>query len=118
MNARQTKKYLKKQITKLQSDNDLMRRIIADSPKMQELYDVYTKPLNATYTTLPFQEFKVKGEIPVYMADVEGIIEYTKQSAAGDLFEGIRENITYEIDDERRPTSVTASIFVGRMGGE
>ena len=43
MNARQKKKRLKKQIDKLQSDNDLMRIIIADSPKMQELYDVYTK---------------------------------------------------------------------------
>ena len=43
MNARQKKKRLKKQIDKLQSDNDLMRIIMADSPKMQELYDVYTK---------------------------------------------------------------------------
>ena len=56
--------------------------------------------------------------IHVDMADVEAIIECAKQSAAKDLFEGIRENITYEIDDEYRPTSVTASIFVGRMGGE
>lgn len=39
MNARQTKKSLKKQIIKLKADNDLMRRIIADSPKIQELYD-------------------------------------------------------------------------------
>ena len=114
MNARQIKKYLKKQIAKLQSDNDLMRRIIADSPKMQELYDVYTKPCNVTHTTLPFQEFKVKRMIPVYMADVEGIIEHTKQSVAKDLFEGIKENITYEIDAEHRPTLITGSIFVGR----
>ena len=114
MNARQMKKCLKKQIDKLQSDNDLMRRIIADSPKMQELYDVYTKPLNTTYTTLPFQEFKIKRMIPVYMADVEGIIEHTKQSVAKDLFEGIKENITYEIETEHRPTSITGSIFIGR----
>ena len=114
MNARQMKKCLKKQINKLQSDNDLMRRIIADSPEMQELYDVYTKPCNVTHTTLPFQEFKVKRMIPVYMADVEGIIEHTKQSVAKDLFEGIKENITYEVEAEHGIKAITASIFVGR----
>lgn len=113
MNARQTKKYLKKQITKLQSDNDLMRRIIADSPKMQELYGLYTTPY-AIHTTIPFQEFKAKRMIPVYMSDVEGIIEHTKQAAAKDLFEGIKENITYEVEAEHRITAITASIFVGR----
>lgn len=114
MNARQMKKRLKKQIDKLQSDNDLMRRIIADSPTMQELYDAYTKPLNATYTTIPFQEFKVKRIIPVYMADVEGIIEHTKQAIAKDLFECVKENMTYEVEAEHRPISITGSIFIGR----
>jgi hypothetical protein len=115
MNARQVKKYLKKRINRLESDNDLMRRIIADSPTMQELYDVYTKPLNVIHTTLQCQEFKAKRMIPVYMADVEGIIEHTKQAVAKDLLESIKENITYEIDNERaRATSITASIFVGR----
>lgn len=114
MNARQTKKCLKKQIDKLQSDNDLMRRIIADSPKMQELYDVYTKPLNNICTTMSLQEFKARRMIPVYMADVDGIIEHTKQAVAQDLFEGIKDNITYEVNAEPRVTSITASIFVGR----
>lgn len=114
MNARQMKKCLKKQITKLQSDNDLMRRIIADSPKMQELYDLYNKPVNVSHTTMPFQEFKAKRMIPVYMADIDEIIEHTKQAVAKDLFEGIKENITYEVEAEHRPTSITASIFVGR----
>jgi len=115
MNARQTKKCLKKQIAKLQSDNDLMRRIIADSPAMQNLYDLYNKPLNITRTTLPFQEFKAKKMIPVYMADSDGIIEYAKREVAKDLLEGIKENITYEVESEQhRITAVTASIFVGR----
>ena len=117
MNARQMKKCLKRQIDKLQSDNDLMRRIISDSPEMQKLYDAYTEPLNVTHTTVPFQEFKVKRMIPVYMADVEGIIEHTKQAVAKDLFEGIKENITYEVNAKHRPTSITASIFVGRKRG-
>lgn len=114
MNARQMKKRLKKQIDKLQSNNDLMRRIIADSPKMQELYDVYTKPLNVTCATMPFREFIAKRMIPVYMSDVEGIVEHTKQAVAKDLFEGIKENITYEVEAEHRITAITASIFVGR----
>lgn len=114
MNARQTKKRLKLQIGKLQSDNNLMREIIADSPTMQELYDLYNKPLNVTHTTLPFQEFKAKRMIPVYMADVEGIVEHTKQAVAKDLFEGIKENITYEVESEHGITAITASIFVGR----
>ena len=114
MNARQTKKCLKKQIDKLQSDNDLMRRIIADSSKMQELYNVYTKPLNVTHTILPFQEFKVKRMIPIYMTDVEGTIDHIKQAVAKDLFEGIKENIIYEMDVEHRLTSITGSIFIGR----
>jgi hypothetical protein len=36
MNARQKAKKYKKKINTLESDNDLMRRIIADSPAMQE----------------------------------------------------------------------------------
>lgn len=114
MNARQMKKYLKKRINRLESDNDLMQRIIADSPTMQELYDVYTKPLNATYATLPFQKFKAKRIIPLCMADVEGIIEHTKQEVAEDLFKGIKDNITYEVEAEHRMKTITASIFVGR----
>ena len=114
MNARQIKKRLKKQISTLQSDNDLMRRIIADSPKMQELYDLYTKPLNITHTTMSFQEFRVKRKIPTHMAKFEGIIEDTQQLVAEDLFKDVKENITYEIDTEYESTSVTASIFIGR----
>lgn len=49
MNARQAKKHLKREIRRLKSDNDLMHRIIADSSTMQELYDLYNKPLNVVY---------------------------------------------------------------------
>ena len=114
MNARQKAKKLKKEICTIKSDNDLMRRIIADSPAMQELYDAYNKPKFVTHTTMQFQEFKAKRMIPVYMADIEGVIENTKQALAKDLFEGIKENITYEVDDKDMPPIITASIFVGR----
>lgn len=114
MNARQRVKKLKKEISTLNSDNDLMRRIIADCPAMQELYDAYNKPKFVTHTTMQFQESRAKRMVPVYMADVEGVIEHTKQSLAQDLFEGIKENITYEVDDRDRTSIITASIFVGR----
>lgn len=114
MNARQTKKRLKLQVNKLQSDNDLMRRIIADSPAMQEIYDLYNKPLNVTLAQLQFQEYRSKRMIPVYMADVGGIVEHTKHELANDLFEGIKQYITYEVESEHRITAVTASILVGR----
>ena len=113
MNARQKAKKLKKEINNLNSDNDLMRRIIADSPAMQELYDLYNKPKFVTHTTMYFQEFRVKRIIPVYMADIEGVIERTKQAVAEDLFEGIKENITYEVETDSREPIITASIFVG-----
>lgn len=114
MNARQTKKFLKKQINRLESDNDLMRRIIADSPNMQRIYDLYNKPYIVTHTTMPFQKFMARRMIPVYVGDVDGIIEYTKQAVAKDLFEAIKDNITYEVDAECMTPTITASIYVGR----
>lgn len=114
MNARQTKKFLKKQINRLESDNNLMRRIIANSPDMQRIYDLYNKPYTVIHTTMSFQKFMAKRMIPVYMRDVDGIIEYTKQAVAKDLFEGIKDNITYEIDTECMTPAITATIYVGR----
>lgn len=116
MNARQKVKKLKKEINVIESDNDLMRRIIADSPSMQELYDLYNKPKFVTHTTMQFKEFRVKRIInPVdYMADIEGIIERAKQALARDFFDDIKENITYEVDDKDMPPIITASIFIGK----
>lgn len=114
MNARQKVKKLKKEINVIESDNDLMRRIIADTPVMQELYDAYNKPKFVTHTTMQFQEFRAKRMIPVYMADIDGVIERTKQALARDFFEDIKENIAYEMDDEDMPPIITASIFIGK----
>ena len=113
MNARQKAKKLKKEINTLEYDNDLMRRIIADSPAMQELYDAYNKPVNVTHTTMQFQEYRAKRTIPVYMADIEGVVEHTKQALAEDIVDGIEEYITYKVDTECRVTTITASIFIG-----
>jgi hypothetical protein len=114
MNARQKAKKYKQKINVLKSDNDLMRRIIADTPAMQELYDAYNKPKFVTHTTMQFQEFRAMRVIPPYMVDVKGVIEHTKQAVAEDLFEEIKENITYEVDTEDKRSIITASIFVGK----
>ena len=120
MNARQTKKRLKKQINKLQMDNDLMRRIIADSPKMQELYDAYNKPLkNVTRTTMMFQEYRSKRYLPRDILDrpydAESIVSL-EEELAQDLFRDIKEHISYKAEAECMAPTITASIFVGVKG--
>lgn len=109
MNARQMKKQMKKQIDKLQSDNDLMHQIIADSPSMQELYDRWTQPLNVVHSSMRFQKFKVKR---TSASPAMWEIDYTKQFAARELLEGIKDSITYEVNTDQRFPTVTASIIV------
>jgi hypothetical protein len=114
MNARQKVKKLKKEISTLKSDNDLMREIIADSPAMQELYDLYNKPKFVTHTTMQFQEYQSRVFLDSYIIDDTRLIETLKQEIAEDLFNEIKENITYEVDTECRTPIITASIFIGR----
>ena len=114
MNARQKVKKLKKEINTLESDNDLMRRIIADSPTMQELYDAYNKPKFVTHTTMQFKEYRSRVFLSSDILDDTGLIETLKQEMADDLVEDIKESITYEVDAKCMPPTITASIFVGR----
>lgn len=117
MNARQTNKRLKNQIDKLQSDNDLMRRIISNSLGMQELYDVYTKPLKHTIATMQFQEYRSKRFLPPGRPYDAGFIALFKQAVTEDLLTGLKDHITYELDTECMTPTITASIFVGRRWG-
>ena len=57
MNARQIKKHLKKRIELLEIDNNTMKRVIANSPTMSELYDFYNKPLKVTH--LQLQHYRI-----------------------------------------------------------
>lgn len=114
MNARQKVKNLKKEISTLESDNDLMRRIIADSPTMQELYDLYNKPKFVVHTTMQFKEYRSRVFLDSDILDDTELIETVKQEIADDLFNEIKENITYEVDTECIAPTITASIFVGR----
>lgn len=114
MNARQTKKRLKLQVDKLQSDNNLMRRIIADNHVMQEIYDMYNKPLNCTIAHLQFQEYRSRRFLPPNSDKYIGLIEFFKHELEEELFEGVKDYITFEFDSNCIPQAITASIFVGR----
>lgn len=104
MNARK----MKKQIDKLKSDNDLMHKIIADSPSMQETYDKWTHPLNVVHSSMRFQKFVAKS-----IVNNDYGMEYSKLSAARDLLNRIKDEITYKVDtNEYGFQTVTASIIV------
>lgn len=113
MNARQKAKLYKKRINTLESDNDLMREIIGNSPAMQELYDAYNKPVFAIQTTMRFQEYRSRVFLSSDILDNIKLIETLKQEVAENLFEEIKENITYEVDDKNLAPTITASIFIG-----
>lgn len=114
MNARQKAKKLKKEINALESDNKLMRRIIADTPAMQELYDAYNKPVFVTHSTMRFQEYRSMGFLSPDKPYDAAIIAIVKKRLVNDLFKCIKDNITYEIDAEGLAPTITASIFIGK----
>lgn len=118
MNTRQAKKVLKKQIRKLQYDNDFMHRIIDSSPAAKTIYDYCRKPLNVIHSTMNIEQYKLKKMIPNYIANDDVAIKHTKEIIAMELFEGIKDNIIYEVDTKGGISTgiaeITASIFIGR----
>lgn len=114
MNARQKAKKYKKKINTLEFDNDLMRRIIADCPTMQELYDAYNKPVFVTQATIQFQEYRSKRFLSQDDMFDAVMITMVKQALTRDLLETIKNNITYELDTEGIAPTITASIIIGR----
>jgi len=114
MNARQTKKLLKKAIDRLAQDNKIMREIIDNSPKMAELYNLYNQPCNVTYSTMSFQEYRVRRMIPRYMTGIEDYTEHIKHALVRDLAEAITKDICYESVEICGEKAVEASIYIGR----
>lgn len=113
MNARQKAKNLKKKIDILKFDNNLMRRIIVDSPTMQELYDAYNKPVFVTHTTMQFQEYKARRYLPPD-DDIEAVLSALMPEVRDDLLGAVKENTLYTLDTESAIPTITASIFIGR----
>lgn len=114
MNARQSKKRLKKQIYRLAYDNKLMREIIDNSPEMAELYNLYKQPCNVTYSTMSVQEYRFRRVIPPYMIDLEDYAEHIKHALVRDLAEVIAKDIRYESVEICGERAIEASIYVGR----
>ena len=114
MNARQAKKCLKKQIYRLTCDNELMREIIDNTPRMAELYNLYKQPCNVTYSSMSVQEYRFRRVIPPYMLDAEGYREQIKRALVSDLAEVIAKDITFEPVEICGERAIEASIYVGR----
>lgn len=114
MNARQAKKRLKMQISRLTCDNELMREIIDNSPKMAELYNLYNRPLNVTYSTMRVQEYRFRRVIPPYMIDIEDYAEHIKHALVRDVAEVIANDISFESVEICGERAIEASIYVGR----
>lgn len=90
-----------------------MRRIIADSPAMQELYDAYNKPVFVTNSTMQFQEYQSKAFLFPDNPYDAAIIAMAKRQLEKKLVKDIKENITYKVDTECLEPMITASIFIG-----
>lgn len=127
MNARQTKKNLKRKIQKLESDNKLMKSIIEDHSEMLELYDRYNSPKFVTQTTMQFREYCAQQIIPWYSPDIhnEHFIEKIKSQLAQKMLPAVKENaiFDFDIDKEHMWGRVRATLYLGRKddlddGGE
>lgn len=117
MNARQAKKHLKKQIYRLTWDNELMREIIDNSPKMAELYNLYNQPCNVTYSAMSVQEYRFRRAIPPYMIDLEDYAEHIRRALVKDLAEAIAKDVRFEPVEICGKRAIEASIYVGRKRG-
>ena len=114
MNCRQKVKRLKRENDRLKHDNSLMRKIIDNTPRMAELYDLYNRPLNVTQTTMRFQEYRAKRFLPPDRPQDVGFIALYKNELAREMFEEIKNNIEFTIDDRCSYPSIEASIFIGQ----
>lgn len=118
MNARQTKKNLKRKIQKLESDNRLMKRIIEDHSEMLELYDLYNSPLFVTQTTMRFQKYAAEQIIPWFSPDInnEHFIEKIKSQLVQKMLPAVKENaiFDFDIDKEHMWGRVRATLYLGR----
>ena len=127
MNARQTKKNLKRKIQKLESDNKLMKSIIEDHSEMLELYDLYNSPKFVTQTTMQFRKYYAQQIIPLYRPDIhdEHFMEMIKSQLAQKMLPAVKENAIFhfDIDKEHMRGIIRATLFLGRKddldnGGE
>lgn len=116
MNARQTKKNLKRKIQKLEFDNNLMKRIIEDHSEMLRVYDLYNSPLFVTQTTMHIQKYCAEKIIPWFSPDIynEYIIEMSKRQLVEKMLYVVRENTIFDVEKDDIGVRVRATLYLGR----
>ena len=112
MNARQQKKKLKHQINRLKSDNALMHRIIENSPKMAEQYNIWTQPLNVVQSQVHLDVYRSKRILPLDYS--EAVVKILKHTIESEMFDLIKSNITYEVSTEYSHPALIGKILIGR----
>lgn len=109
MNQRQKIKRLKK-------DNELMHRIINNTPEMKRLYDEYNMPLKNIITTpMKIQEYAIRRFLPRKHPCDAGIVELIRHEIAREIAELIEKEIEYQIDYETMCPTISGRIFIGRQ---
>lgn len=109
MNARQKIKRLKK-------DNELMHRIINETPEMKRLYDDYNMPLKNIITTpMKIQEYGVRRFLPRERPCDAGIVALIRREIAREIAELIENEIEYQIDYKAMCPTISGRIFIGRQ---
>lgn len=97
MNARQMKKKLKMQIRKLQSDNDLMRRIIYDNDSMRDILAYLNQPLKISTVSMDLKHFRVE---KIMNFPVEYDEEFIRKLMAKFVADGLSEIIEHHMEIE------------------
>ncbi len=119
MNARQTKKNLKRKIQKLESDNRLMKRVIEDHSEMLRLYDLYNSPCFVKQTTMRFQKYRAEEIVPLFETFYpdqcdERMIERIKCSLVKRMFDAVKENTIFDVERREMLVRVRATLYLGR----
>lgn len=118
MNLRQSKKLLKKKIEKLKSDNSLMKQIISNNDEMLRLYDLYNEPLkNVIHKSIDVHKYKTKKVLSPYekkYLDDAVFLREMKHDIAKSFIDAVESNLIYEIDEQERMPSITATLYIGK----
>ena len=104
----------RQKLKKLKSDNELMHRIINNTPEMQRLYKAYNDPIkNVVYTTMRFRQYKCSRRLLPEL-DSEEYRDLCKIAIKQELCEQIRDKIVFDIGTAGY-RYIEGSIFLGSV---
>lgn len=109
----------RQKLKKLKNDNKLMHRTINDMPEMKELYENFNAPIkNVVRTTVPIEHICSRCDAPRDIQLDGAMVDYLKEKIKHELFKGIEQFISFEIDEVFGRTQITGHLFVGRKKEE